>query len=252
MDAPQPHIPSSQPPPGTARPGQEELFPTADGDRPPWSATTGLIGFLLAMLATILLIVLVGAFYVAAGFDDPADAASFEFVAIAAQSLALVGVTLAITNTIARPRARQFGFRPSNGSAIRWVLIVFFGYLFIAYLYSLLASPPDDDLPQELGANESTTLAIITGIFVIGVAPVVEEFFFRGFLYQAFRNRIGVWGAAVASGAIFGAIHFKPEFFVPLAALGVLLALLFQKTDSLWPCIAVHAINNALAFAVLL
>ena len=207
---------------------------------------------MLALVAIILLVMLVGAFYYAAGFDDPADAASFEFVAIAAQSVAMVGVTLALTSRNGRLRASRFGFRPSKGSAVRWSLAVLFGYFFLAYLYTLLASPPQDDLPQELGANESTTLAVITGIFVIGIAPVVEEFFFRGFLYQAFRNGVGVWGAAAASGLIFGVIHFKPEFFIPLAGLGVLLALLFEKTNSLWPCIAVHATNNALAFAVLL
>ena len=49
---------------------------------------------------------------------------------------------------------------------------------------------------------------------------------------------------------IFGAIHFKPEFLVPLAILGTILALLFEKTGSLWPCILVHALNNGLAFAV--
>jgi membrane protease YdiL (CAAX protease family) len=51
---------------------------------------------------------------------------------------------------------------------------------------------------------------------------------------------------------VFGAIHFKPAFLVPLAILGMVLALLFQKTNSLWPCILVHALNNALAFAVTL
>jgi membrane protease YdiL (CAAX protease family) len=89
-------------------------------------------------------------------------------------------------------------------------------------------------------------------VFVIGVAPPVEEFFFRGFLYQSLRTRLGVLGGAVVSGLIFGAIHFKPEFLIPLASLGFLLAWLFEKTGSLWPCIAVHAINNTLAFAVLL
>ena len=33
-----------------------------------------------------------------------------------------------------------------------------------------------------------------------------------------------------------------------LAILGVILALLFEKTSSLWPCIMLHAINNTLAF----
>jgi membrane protease YdiL (CAAX protease family) len=149
-----------------------------------------------------------------------------------------------------RSRARQFGFRPFGSSAIGWALVALLAYFVLSAIYVQLAHPPEDDLPQELGADQSTALAVITGVFVIAVAPPVEEFFFRGFVYQAFRNRIGVIAGAAVSGLLFGAIHFKPAFLVPLAILGTALALLFHKTDSLWPCILVHALNNALAFAV--
>lgn len=221
--------------------------------RPPWRALTGVLGLSFGILLTIVLIMLVGGIYVAVGFDDPSDAASFDFVAIAVQSLALVGVALALTSRMSpSPSPALFGFRRPKSSVIGPTLIAFFGYLVVAYLYALIANPAKDDLPQELGADQSTSLAIITGVFVIGVAPFVEEFFFRGFLYQSFRNEIGVWPGAIVSGMIFGGIHFKPEYFVPLSALGILLAWLFEKTGSLWPCIAVHALNNTLAFAVLL
>ena len=53
--------------------------------------------------------------------------------------------------------------------------------------------------------------------------------------------------AAIVSGLIFGAIHLKLEYLVPLAILGTALALLFQKTGSLWPCIMRPRANNALA-----
>ena len=153
-------------------------------------------GLLFGMLVTIVLIMLIGGFYVAAGFDDPADAASFDFVAIAAQSS-----RARCRDTCHNQQdqaAERDGFRipASYGPVLGPSLRVFFGYLAVAYAYSLLANPKEDDLPQQLGADESTSLAIITGIFVIAVAPLVEEFFFRGFLYQAFRNRIGVWAAA--------------------------------------------------------
>jgi membrane protease YdiL (CAAX protease family) len=238
----------STPPPNL--PAAEQ--PAGSPVRPPWRALTGVLGLVFGIMLTIVLIMLVGGIYVAAGFDDPSDAASFDFVAIAAQSLALVGVTLAITSRMLPPSPVLFGFRRPKSSVVGPTLITFFGYLAVAYLYALVANPAKDDLPQELGADQSTSLAIITGIFVIGVAPFVEEFFFRGFLYQSFRNELGVWPAALISGMIFGGIHFKPEYFVPLSALGILLAWLFEKTGSLWPCIAVHAINNTLAFAVLL
>jgi hypothetical protein len=54
------------------------------------------------------------------------------------------------------------------------------------------------------------------------------------------------------SALIFGAIHLEFFKLVQLAILGVILALLFEKTRSLWPPIILHAVNNALAFAVLM
>jgi len=211
----------------------------------------GLIGLLIALGATIVLAAILAVAYIAAGVDDPTDAASFDFAAIAAQSLAFVLAALLMTRRL-HPSAREFGFRSFKPSAFGWALLALFSYFAVAIVYGLIVQPPEDDLTQQLGADESTTLAIITGVFVIGVAPIVEEFFFRGFLYQALRTRAGVVGGAVASGLIFGGIHLKPEYLFPLAALGTVLALLFHKTGSLWPCVLVHAANNALALAVTL
>jgi membrane protease YdiL (CAAX protease family) len=220
------------------------------GDKPRWPPSVGLIGLLVALVATFVLSGIVATIYVVLGFDDPQDSASFEFVAIAAQSAAFVGAALLMTERLGRPSARDFGFRPFKSSALGWAALAMVSYFLLSAVYVSIAQPPQDDLPQQLGADQSTALAVVTGVFVIGIAPVVEEFFFRGFLYQALRTRIGVIGGAVVSGLIFGAIHLKPEYLLPLAILGTALALLFEKTNSLWPCILIHALNNAIAFSV--
>lgn len=215
---------------------------------PSWPASVGLIGLLLALVATLLLSLLLVSVYLVLGFEDPEDTPSFEFVGIAAQSLAFVGAALLMAGQLGRPTARQFGFRPFRPSALGWALLVLVAFLIFQAIYAVLANPPRDDLPQSLGAEESTALAIVTGVFVVAVAPPVEEFFFRGFLYQTFRGRIGIWGAAALSGLIFGAIHLKLEYLAPLAVLGFLLAVLFEKTGSLWPCILLHSVYNGLAY----
>ena len=59
--------------------------------------------------------------------------------------------------------------------------------------------------------------------------------------------------AAVLTGIIFGAIHLGGtdiEFIVPLMVFGFFLCLLYVWTDSLLPCIVLHALNNALALGV--
>jgi uncharacterized protein len=212
----------------------------------------GLLALVLALAGSVMLALVIAPFFWAFGVDNPEDSSGFAFAATAAQSVAFVAVALGLASQVARPTARQFGFRSFRPSALGWALLALFAYFVLAIIYTALVNPPSDDLPRQFGADESTALAIVTGIFVIAIAPPVEEFFFRGFLYQALRNRVGVWGGAAISGFLFGAIHFKPEFLVPLAILGTILALLFQKTGSLWPCIGIHAVNNAISFAVTL
>jgi membrane protease YdiL (CAAX protease family) len=230
-------------------PAPTGTWPQPD-DEPRWPASAGLLGLLLALVGTVALATILAVAYIAAGVDEPQDAASFDFAAIAVQSVAFVAAALLMAERIGRPSARQFGFRPFKPSALGWALLGLVAYFVLSAIYVSIAQPPQDDLPQELGAKDSTALAVITGIFVIGVAPVVEEFFFRGFLYQALRTRLGILGGAVVSGLIFGAIHNKIEFLIPLAILGTVLALVFQKTNSLWPCVMIHALNNTIAFSV--
>ena len=91
---------------------------------------------------------------------------------------------------------------------------------------------------------------------IICIAPIAEEFFFRGFFYRALRSRYSVLVAALIDGLLFGAIHFDFSsadallIVPPLAALGFMFCLVYERTGSLYPVIALHALNNAIAFAV--
>ena len=84
------------------------------------------------------------------------------------------------------------------------------------------------------------------------VAPVCEEIFFRGFMFMAFARKLGpAWGAVLAGG-IFGLIH-APNPILGLIALGVLgvcLCALYWRTQSIIPCMALHALNNSISFGV--
>ena len=65
----------------------------------------------------------------------------------------------------------------------------------------------NDDLPQELGADDSSTALFFVAVLVCVAAPIAEELFFRGFCFTALRRWIGVAGGAIATGVIFGLIH---------------------------------------------
>jgi len=89
---------------------------------------------------------------------------------------------------------------------------------------------------------------ILTGAVA---APIGEEVFFRGFVYNALKARLNVPIAIVLSGLIFALAHFNPLALVPIWLMGSLLAFTYERTRSLWVTILMHAVNNGSAFAAL-
>ena len=84
-------------------------------------------------------------------------------------------------------------------------------------------------------------------LFLVGavVAPLVEEIFFRGFLFQGFRQKYGWLKSVLLSSAIFAAAHLDPVAFVPTFILGCVLAYMYHRSNSLWPGILFHAAINS-------
>ncbi len=223
-----------------------------EGDRFPIGASRGFLGIGLAALATILATLVIAIAFAAAGVDNIDNNHAFLLLATLAQDLSFVIVAYVLTTEGGSVVPATFGFRKFGPSAIKTMAIAFAAYWALSLVYNAIVGPPCDKLPDDLGVNESVLLAIVAGVFVIGIAPVAEEFFFRGFLFQSLRQSWGVWIAAPVSGLIFGAVHFEPDKLVPLAILGTALAVVFHRTRSLWPCILLHALNNSIAFIVLL
>jgi membrane protease YdiL (CAAX protease family) len=218
----------------------------------PIGAGRGLLGLVVGAVGTLLVTMLILIAFAAGGAHDIGKNHAFLLIATLAQDMVFVITAYALTADGGRVSPATFGFRKFGPSAIGTMALAFGAYFVLSLVYNALVGPPCDKLPDDLGVKESTLLAVLAGVFVIGIAPLAEEFFFRGFLFQAIRESWGVWIAAPASGLIFGVAHFQPDKLVPLAILGTALAYVFHKTRSLWPCILLHALNNTVAFVVLL
>jgi len=136
------------------------------------------------------------------------------------------------------------------------------GYYVLSAVYaSLLHFHGNEKLPSELGVSKSTAALASAAVFVCLIAPVAEEFFFRGFIFGVLRRvrivlagrELGIWVAAVVTGILFGLAHTgsaSPRYLVPLGFLGFVLCLVRWRTGSLYPCIALHALNNSLALGI--
>jgi uncharacterized protein len=84
--------------------------------------------------------------------------------------------------------------------------------------------------------------------FIVGAifAPLVEEVFFRGFLFQGFRARYGWITAMLLSAAIFAIAHLDLVVLIPTFLLGCLLAYVYHRSNSIWPGIFLHFLVNSL------
>jgi membrane protease YdiL (CAAX protease family) len=101
---------------------------------------------------------------------------------------------------------------------------------------------------EALRNDPSVGLRAVVFVAAVLVAPVAEEFFFRGILYsivkQAGFPRLALWGTSV----LFAMAHVNLLTFVPLIALGLILASLYEVTDNLIAPMVMHGFFNLVNF----
>jgi hypothetical protein len=113
---------------------------------------------------------------------------------------------------------------------------------------SLLRAIGLPDQPQDLIAlfAQMKSPWIAAGMLLIAcvLAPIYEELAFRAGLYRYARQKIGRLPALLISGFCFGALHGNWAGFLPLAVLGMLLALVYEATGSIRVAIVAHGLFN--------
>ena len=210
-------------------------------------------------VATAFVLLLIGAGSVAV-FDPGLETTAGRDVAQLAVGLALMGTALIFALTDAggslRGALQRLGLGSMTRRALGMAVLAWLTYLVIAMFLTPLLEPQQEDVTNELGADESTVLsAIFAGILIVIIAPLSEELFFRGFMYAGLRRALPLWPAAVISALIWGSLHLSGGnvgVALQLSVFGVVLAFLYERSGTLWAPIIAHLINNALAFTLLM
>ena len=138
---------------------------------PPWYAG---VGFLVALIATLLVVgILAAALGVTADDEDP----TFTVIATFLQGLIFIGTAVLFASFTRKPRATDFGLRPTRfWPAVGWAALaisVFYGA--IAIYTAVLQPDAEQTVAQDLGAEQGTFGLIAAGFMVVCVAPVAEE-----------------------------------------------------------------------------
>jgi uncharacterized protein len=259
---------SSVPPPRVTPPPSVPPAPPDPPDPPPehegevpWPIWTAPVSVLTGLVVGVFGSVVVAGIGAAAGSSTNSPAVNLisNFVF----DVGFVITALYFASLRRRPRPEDFGYRRIALSlGVGACLAGGIGYYIVTAVYqSLVNLHGTDKLPQSLGVGSSTAALVGAAVFVCVVAPIAEEFFFRGFIFGALRRwhvvvggkDIGTWLAAAITGLLFGLAHTgsaAAQYLIPLGLLGFVLCLVRWRTGSLYPCMALHSINNSLALGV--
>jgi membrane protease YdiL (CAAX protease family) len=139
-------------------------------------------------------------------------------------------------------------------------LLVVLGYIVLEVVVVVYTSivgkrPPE---PQQVDACVRGLSLAVAGPAVILAPPIGEELLFRGFLYRGLRRRFSLWPAALIASALFGMSHLdvsstsalarSAPLVVPLFIVGMGLALIYERRQSLLSSMAAHAAFNLAGF----
>jgi hypothetical protein len=120
---------------------------------------------------------------------------------------------------------------------------------------SLLPGPTDDTLGAVNSFTLSTAISAVVVLLTTPLQAAGEEYLFRGYLLQAFGSFFGNrWVAIVATATLFAIAHGSQNFplFFDRFAFGLIAGWLVTRTGGLEAGIALHVLNNFLAFGIAL
>lgn len=223
--------------------------------QPRWPVWYGPAAFVCALIATAIVVSLGSAILTSAGHKVADDSPGFQLVGTLVQDSLFIAAAVLFASFVAPPKPWQFGLRwaPLKRTAQIAGLALGAFYLFTA-LYVLILHPGGkQDVVKDLGADKGGLKMVLGALLVVALAPVAEEFFFRGFFYRALRSRLGMLAAAAVDGLVFGAIHYTGPSVLSLLpilmVLGFLFCLVYERTGTLFAVIPLHAINNGISYA---
>jgi membrane protease YdiL (CAAX protease family) len=215
--------------------------------------------FVLLLMAVILgtIVALAAGRTALALFDNGPLTVSGTLLLLTSTQIGLLVVTGGL---VIAPRALA-GVRLVGGSGVARSLLIGLGVAIPAWIAAQLLAALAALVLERLGFSQDVgvldtvlqrgdpTVILLAFLFV---APVAEEIFFRGVVYNAWERERGARFAVFGSALLFAVIHTSLFSLVPIFALGLILALVYRSTRSLVATMALHAGFNAISVVIAL
>jgi uncharacterized protein len=245
--------PGASPEPGATLPA-----PAARDEDPPWSGWDVLgIAFLTVLSIFLFLFLTALAAKLLFFRQRPLSQVGIDpLVTVAAQVVAYLGVLAFMVTLVKRGHGQPFWRAVRWNWPTNWPLYLFVGVVLAISLQGLAHLLP---MPKELPIDrffQNTREAWALSVFGVTLAPLLEELFFRGFLYPVLLRRLGMVLAIVFTASVFGLIHapqlgraWAPVLVVFLV--GVALTITRAATKSVAASLLIHVAYNGTLSALL-
>ncbi len=223
---------------------------------PPWLGRDGFAVLMRGGAVTLLLLSALGAL-LGAYFSFGDGAVDSKFMELMSSILLYAPIPILLYYFLLRPRnyslRKVFGLQVGAekiGMLVLTVLALFAGGMLGDVVISLAGEAIGTSIHWTEWFNDSLVWGgpsdlVILFLEVVVLAPIFEEFIFRGIVFASLRRQFGWMLSAVLSAIIFAVVHGYG--LVGLGAVGwsgFLWAWAYEKTGSLWPGIMAHALNN--------
>jgi membrane protease YdiL (CAAX protease family) len=214
-------------------------------------------GFPEAILASILILF----FLISISSTAPDPSLQFNPRNLLANLLLIALVVLVIVTLL---QFRGFDVDAMAGfSRIRFFRALGTGLMLLFFAYPLIGL--SEAINQRFfggGSSKQSIVEFFSGsrtikerimiiVFAVAVAPVVEEFVFRFFIYGVLKRYFGWLAGVVLSAGLFAAAHAHLPSFVPLFVLGSCFAIAYEWSGCLLVSMTMHSLFNSLTLIAL-
>lgn len=164
--------------------------------------------------------------------------------------LIVVGIPFAMAIYTKRSIRETYHFKKFKIVGFLGSILLFIGAFLIENIFSTFLYQFFPESFEQMNSGLAETLMgdnMLISFLIVAVTPAIcEEMMFRGFVYSGFRSKYKKWTAIVLVSFIFGVYHTSLIRLVPTMMLGVCFAMIVYYTDSIFPAMVMHCINNSL------
>jgi membrane protease YdiL (CAAX protease family) len=229
-----------------------------------WFEAVGVyfVAFLIAGFATIPIIAALGDTSVEGGVGPT------EIVATIVADVIITGILVSWLARWHKGWQQAMVLPPPSGTIWRHVMIGAIGGAVLVPAVGLVSYALRALFEQAVGHFVTTPRQVAPGLgtpavlglvfLAVVVAPVTEEFFFRGVLFRTVRDRHGFWAAAFASAVPFGLLHYVPSpaidallLQVTMIFTGIGLAWIYERRGTLVSPMAAHVVFNVIGLVTI-